>query len=425
MQALAIYGRPVPPVAVDYLLQPYVPGIDSAPVLGRLVNMQFVRRDAGRYYLHQVDRDYALEPHPEGSPPTGTPAPPFTRYALLPPRRGVLRRAPARPRETGRRWTTWPPSWPSSSCARRRGLRHRGRCCSRSTSTTCCCGAMPATAELHERLQATSPTVSYLNNLSNLGIAFYYLGHYRRAIGYHEQALAMPARSGTARARALASATSASATTAWGTSAAPSTITSRTWPSPARSATARRGQCLGNLGLCYDNLGEFGRAIDHHEAGTWPSPARSATARARARHSATWASATIHLGTTAAPSSIMSRRLAIAREIGDRRGEGSDLGNLGNCYFSLGEYGRASSSPSRPWPSLGRSATAPASAYALHKSRRCVHEYRSVWCRRVKYTLQDAQQNRRCNTAQPTEPARGALWPRPRPPVRGRLGSGA
>ena len=60
MQALAVYPVPVPPVAVDYLLQPYQPAIDAAPVLGRLVNMQFVRREAGRYYLHQVDRDYAL-----------------------------------------------------------------------------------------------------------------------------------------------------------------------------------------------------------------------------------------------------------------------------------------------------------------------------------------------------------------------------
>jgi tetratricopeptide (TPR) repeat protein len=33
--------------------------------------------------------------------------------------------------------------------------------------------------------------------------------------------------------------------------------------------------------------------------------------------------------------------LAIAREIGDRRGEGNALGNLGNAYADLGETGRA------------------------------------------------------------------------------------
>jgi len=60
MEVLAIYGHPVPGVAVDYMLQPYLPGADSTPVLSRLVNMQFVRREAGNYYLHPVDREYAL-----------------------------------------------------------------------------------------------------------------------------------------------------------------------------------------------------------------------------------------------------------------------------------------------------------------------------------------------------------------------------
>ena len=35
------------------------------------------------------------------------------------------------------------------------------------------------------------------------------------------------------------------------------------------------------------------------------------------------------------------QRLAIAREIGDRRGEGRVLGNLGNAYFRLGQVERA------------------------------------------------------------------------------------
>src|SRR5215472_14967369 len=47
MQALAVYRYPISPAAVDYLLQHYVPGIDSARVLSRLVNMQFARRDKG------------------------------------------------------------------------------------------------------------------------------------------------------------------------------------------------------------------------------------------------------------------------------------------------------------------------------------------------------------------------------------------
>lgn len=84
IQALAIYGSPVPSTAVDYLLQPYVLGIDSAPVITRLVNMQLVRKEAGRYYLDPVDRNYALTQIPAGElvDRGAVDEPPFTQYAL-------------------------------------------------------------------------------------------------------------------------------------------------------------------------------------------------------------------------------------------------------------------------------------------------------------------------------------------------------
>jgi hypothetical protein len=85
MQALAVYGHPVTNAAVDYLLQPHLPGIDSAPVLKRLVNMQFARRERGRYYLHPVDRTYALSRIPRGEPSDRNEkdAPLYTQFALL------------------------------------------------------------------------------------------------------------------------------------------------------------------------------------------------------------------------------------------------------------------------------------------------------------------------------------------------------
>ncbi|MCY7391262.1 MAG: tetratricopeptide repeat protein, partial [Leptolyngbyaceae cyanobacterium CAN_BIN12] len=60
------------------------------------------------------------------------------------------------------------------------------------------------------------------------------------------------------------------------------------------------GQSLGNLGIAYYSLGNYGKAIKSHE-----------------------------------------QSLAIAREIKDRRGEGQSLGNLGNAYYSLGNYDKA------------------------------------------------------------------------------------
>jgi hypothetical protein len=84
MEALSVYGRPMTPTAVDFMLSPFISGIDSAPVLGRLLNMHFVRKEEGRYYLHPVDCDYAFSRIPPGKPEDrNSDEIPFTQFALL------------------------------------------------------------------------------------------------------------------------------------------------------------------------------------------------------------------------------------------------------------------------------------------------------------------------------------------------------
>jgi len=55
-----------------------------------------------------------------------------------------------------------------------------------------------------------------------------------------------------------------------------------------------------NLGRAYQNLGNFNKAIEYQ-----------------------------------------TQRLAIAKEVGDRAGEGAAYGNLGNAYESQGDFGKA------------------------------------------------------------------------------------
>ncbi len=62
----------------------------------------------------------------------------------------------------------------------------------------------------------------------------------------------------------------------------------------------RVGRLLGTVGLAYADLGQVERAIGYYE-----------------------------------------QSLVIAREIGDRRGEGNALGNLGIAYADLGQVERA------------------------------------------------------------------------------------
>lgn len=85
MQALAIYGRSVSSKAIDFLIQPYVPGLSSSePILHRLVNLMFVRKQGRQYSLHRVDQQYVFLRIPAGDPAGGTDAEGrrFTRQEL-------------------------------------------------------------------------------------------------------------------------------------------------------------------------------------------------------------------------------------------------------------------------------------------------------------------------------------------------------
>jgi tetratricopeptide (TPR) repeat protein len=85
LQALAIYGRPVLPSALTYLLSYYQPEVDTIEVLRRLVNIRFARKDGELYGLHPIDRRYALSRIPRGEERDrdGSGVPTFTQIALL------------------------------------------------------------------------------------------------------------------------------------------------------------------------------------------------------------------------------------------------------------------------------------------------------------------------------------------------------
>jgi tetratricopeptide (TPR) repeat protein len=305
MQALAIYGRPVTPAAIDYLLQPHLPGVNSAPVLSRLVNMQFARKEAGHYYLHPVDRAYALSRAPEGdrSDRENGEASPYTQFALL--HRGAEYFKQARtPREN---WKTIEDLAPQLA---EFDLRCEGQDYDTALdvllqidfSYLMVWGHYRLTAKLHDRLQGKLAQPSQQRNSGgNLGSAYVCLGQYQRAIECYEKALD----------------SSRKEKVRWDESA-----------------------LLGNLGICYFRLGQTTRAIEYVEQSiviTRETGDHGGEGDSLGNLGVYYAS----LGQPLLALDYYQQSLAICREVGDREGEGIRLGTIANVLIDQGRYEEA------------------------------------------------------------------------------------
>ena len=304
MQALAVFGRPVSPTAVDYLLQHHVIGVDSAPVLKRLVNMKFARGEAGRFYLHPVDREYALSRVPQGEETDRDAVDaPFTTFALLY-RAAEYFEQIRSPREEWRTIDDLEPQLTEFDL----------RCQAGDYETAARVlaeidfdylqrwGFFRLSRDLNERLHDKLDDPALLaTNLGNLGNAYSNLGETRRAIGLYGQALAID-----------------------------------------REIGDRQGEeaHLGNLGSAYANLGETRRAIELYEQAL-AIDREIGDRRGEAADLTNIGIASANLGDARRAIGLYEQALAIAGEIGDRRLEAADLGGLGSAYDSLGETSRA------------------------------------------------------------------------------------
>jgi tetratricopeptide (TPR) repeat protein len=302
MQALAVYGHPVTHAAIDYLLQPHMPGVDSAPVLKRLVNMQFARRETGRYHLHPVDRAYALSRIPRGEPSDRDEqdAPPYTQLALLH-RAAEYFKQSRLPREN---WKTIEDLAPQLA-------EFDLRCAGEDYDTAAdvlleidfdyllTWGLYRQMGEMHGRLRGNiSDPYLKASSLGNLGTAFRLIGQVQKAISCYEQALRLE-----------------------------------------RADKNRQGEgaWLGGLGNCYSEIGQTARAIDYYEQAL--SIAREI---GDFKNEEAWLSNLglryAEMGQTARALELYDQSLVIGREINDRIGEGHDLANLAKALVDEKRY---------------------------------------------------------------------------------------
>jgi tetratricopeptide (TPR) repeat protein len=300
MIALATFNRPVPPAALDYLLQPFLPSVDSAPVLNRLVNMQFARRESGRYHLHPVDREYAFNQVKSEKEKGKSAESNWTQHDLQT-RAADYFAATRKPRET---WKTLQDLEPQLN-------EFDLRCAAEDYNTAASVlleidfdylllwGHFRLMIELHEKLQGEIRDSRLKeNSAGNLGTAYRNIGQARTAIIWSEKALAI-----------------------------------------AREEKNRgdEGVWLGNLGLAYSDLGDTRRAITFYEQAL--AIAREiGDKRGEGADLGNLGLAYSALGDTRRAITFYEQALAIAQAIGDKRGEGADLGNLGLAYNSICEF---------------------------------------------------------------------------------------
>jgi tetratricopeptide (TPR) repeat protein len=304
MQALAVYGRAVTPAAVDYLLQPFLPGVDSAPVLNRLVNMQLVRRDNKRYYLHPVDCEYALSRVPEGKESDRKGEPPlFTRFALLHHGADYFKKV----RISREDWKNIDDLAPQLAEI---DLRYSGRNFDTALQVLfdidfdylLLWGHYRLMADLHERFQGkiSDPKLKE-KSVGNLGSAYHRMGQYGKAFSFHEKALDS---------------------------------------SRERNDRWDESVWLCNLGLDYTETGQTDRAIEYLKQSM--SIMRDVGDRKReAIVLCNLGNQYVNIGQTGRAIEYYEQSLSINRDVGDRYGEAITLGNLGERYIDLGQTGRA------------------------------------------------------------------------------------
>ena len=341
MQALAVYPAPVSAVGIDFLLRPFTPTTDAAPILNRLVRRQLVRFQDGHYYLHPIDGDYARSQLPPGKP--GDTADLFTLTGLQ-----------ARAAEYYAQIRTPRESWRSLEHVRPQLAEFKLRCDTGDYDTAAMVladidyyylqvwGQYRTLVELHGHIHGhiTDPVLNAAH-LCNLGNCFFRLGEFRQAHGLYDQALGIAREVGSQQEEGVALGSLGLCHYILGEY--PQAIDLLTQAlGIARDIGNEQGEgaVLGSLGLCHYILGEYPQAIDlltqalgiARDIGDRQSQSSKLGNLGLCHYS---------LGEYPQAIDLLTQALGIARDIGDRQAESNFLGNLANCHYSLGEYPQA------------------------------------------------------------------------------------
>jgi len=313
MQALAIYNRPVTPAAIDYLLQPHLPEIDSAPILKRLTNMHFARYETGRFYLHPVDYEFALSLIPEENL-TAKNAKSAKKNLLIKNSEFKIKNLRTRAADYFAQARKPRAEWKKLADLNAQLAEFDLRCSTGDYDTAASVlteidfdylllwGHYRLMITFHEKLQGKIKD-AWTKRISaaNLGSAYYSIGKIPEAISNYQNVLKLAKEDKNKQ---------------------------------------HEGAILGNLGNAYAALGEARKAIEYYERALVISR-EIGDRRGEGTRLGNLGNRYADLGEAKKAIEYYEQALVIAREIGDRSGEGSNFGNLGNRYAELGETRKA------------------------------------------------------------------------------------
>ncbi|MCD4766674.1 MAG: tetratricopeptide repeat protein [Methanosarcinales archaeon] len=177
--------------------------------------------------------------------------------------------------------------------------------------------------------------------LNSLGILFFQLSSYKKAIEYHEQALVIAKEMGDRRVVGTSLGNLGSTYSSLGQVERAIEYYKQALAISQEIGDRRgEGTALGNLGLAYGNLGQVEKAIEYHELALAISQ-ELGDKRLEGAALGNLGLAYRNLGEVEKAIEYHEQALAISQEFGDRRVEGISLGSLGNAYSHLGQVEKA------------------------------------------------------------------------------------
>jgi tetratricopeptide (TPR) repeat protein len=198
-------------------------------------------------------------------------------------------------------------------------------------------------AQLYEQVIAGGQQEQdcYRKSLNRLGLCYYRLGQYEKAIAYHQQDHDISEEIGDRQGVASPLCGLGNCYYFLGQYKKAIAIYQQ-YHDIGEEIGDRQGvaNSLGNLGLCYDSLGQYEKAITHHQQSIEIKEEmgnRQGVAISLGNLGLCYKS----LGQYEKAITHHQQSIEIKEEMGNRQGVAISLGNLGDCYNSLGQYAKA------------------------------------------------------------------------------------